>query len=152
MSFKAVLVRKTDAGQTTELETLTDADLSDGDVTITVEYSAINYKYGIAISGRANIIQKFPLVPGIDLAGTVESSSNSDFQLGDRVVIHGWARCASWTLKTCCPPATPKCGEWPKKWVTSVRPNHAGVQENFRCLANDRNAAMTFPYFCLAPV
>lgn len=90
MTFKAVLVRKTDAGQTTELVNLTEADLSEGDVTVAIDYSTVNYKDGMAISGRADIIQQFPLVPGIDLAGTVESSSDSAFQVGEKVVVHGW--------------------------------------------------------------
>lgn len=90
MTFRAVLVRKTDVGQTTELVNLTDADLSDGDVTVAIDYSTVNYKDGMAISGRVNIIQKFPLVPGIDLAGTVEASFVPDFQIGDKVVVHGW--------------------------------------------------------------
>lgn len=90
MTFKAVLARKTDAGQTTELVNLTDADLSEGDVTVAIDYSTVNYKDGMAISGRADIIQQFPLVPGIDLAGTVEMSSNPAFQAGDKVVVHGW--------------------------------------------------------------
>lgn len=90
MTFKAVLVRKTDAGQTTELVNLTEADLSEGDVTVAIDYSTVNYKDGMAISGRADIIQQFPLVPGIDLAGTVETSSDPAFQVGDRVVVHGW--------------------------------------------------------------
>jgi acrylyl-CoA reductase (NADPH) len=90
MTFKAVLVRKTDAGLTTELVNLTDADLPEGDVTVAIDYSTVNYKDGIAISGRGNIIQKFPLVPGIDLAGTVETSSDPAFQIGDKVVVHGW--------------------------------------------------------------
>lgn len=90
MTFKAVLVRMTDAGQTTDLVNLTDADLSEGDVTVAIDYSTVNYKDGMAISGRADIIQQFPLVPGIDLAGTVEASSDPAFQVGDRVVVHGW--------------------------------------------------------------
>lgn len=90
MTFKAVLVRKTDAGQTTELVNLTDADLSEGDVTVAIDYSTVNYKDGMAISGRIDIIRQFPLVPGIDLAGTVENSSDPAFQVGDKVVVHGW--------------------------------------------------------------
>lgn len=90
MSYRAVLVRKTDTGQTTEIVDRSDDDLDAGDVTVAVEYSAINYKDGIAITGRGNIIQKFPLVPGIDLAGTVEASENPEYQPGDKVVVHGW--------------------------------------------------------------
>lgn len=90
MTFKAILVRKTDAGQTTEVANLTDADLSEGDVTVAIDYSTVNYKDGMAISGRVDIIRQFPLVPGIDLAGTVETSSDPAFRVGDKVVVHGW--------------------------------------------------------------
>ena len=89
MTFKAVLVRKTDDGQATELVNLTDADLSEGDVTVAIDYSTVNYKDGMAISGRVDIIRQFPLVPGIDLAGTVETSSDPAFQVGDKVVVNG---------------------------------------------------------------
>ncbi len=88
MTFKAILVSRADAGLKTDLVTLSDADLGEGDVTVAVEYSTINYKDGLAISGRGNIIQTFPLIPGIDLAGTVETSTSADFKPGDRVVIH----------------------------------------------------------------
>jgi acrylyl-CoA reductase (NADPH) len=90
VTFKAVLVRKTDVGQTTELVNLTDADLPEGDVTVAIDYTTVNYKDGMAISGRVDIIRQFPLVPGIDLAGTVETSSDPAFQIGDKVVVHGW--------------------------------------------------------------
>jgi len=90
MTFKAIVVNKTEAGLTAELTTLEPADLGEGDVTVAVEYSTINYKDGIAISGRSAIIQRFPLVPGIDLAGTVEASDNLSFKPGDKVVVHGW--------------------------------------------------------------
>lgn len=90
MTFKAILVSKADSSLATDLVTLSDADLGEGDVTVAVEYSTVNYKDGLAISGRGNIIQAFPLIPGIDLAGTVQDSTTADFEPGDRVVIHGW--------------------------------------------------------------
>jgi len=63
----------------------------EGDVTVNVEYSTINYKDGLALSGRSPVIAKFPLIGGIDLAGTVESSSHPGYKAGDKVVLNGWA-------------------------------------------------------------
>ncbi|UOA09835.1 MDR family oxidoreductase [Methylobacter sp. S3L5C] len=91
MTFKALWATKPGNSIVIELKELNDEQLMLGDVTIAVEYSTVNYKDGLAISGRAPIIQAFPLIPGIDLAGIVEASSNSAFQTGDRVVVNGWA-------------------------------------------------------------
>jgi len=90
MSFRAIRAIKTDAGVTTELVTLTDSDLDIGDVTVRVDYSTINYKDGLAITNASPVIQHYPLIPGIDLAGTVEASDNADFAIGDKVVLNGW--------------------------------------------------------------
>ncbi len=90
MSFKAVRIDKTDAGQTVGIVTLTDADLMDGDVTVKVTHSTLNYKDGLAISGKSPVVRKFPMVPGVDFAGIVESSSNPDFKVGDEVILNGW--------------------------------------------------------------
>jgi acrylyl-CoA reductase (NADPH) len=68
-SFRAIRVSKSDAGQTVELAELTDADLMEGDVTVDVEYSTVNYKDALALTGKAPIIRSFPLIPGIDFAG-----------------------------------------------------------------------------------
>jgi acrylyl-CoA reductase (NADPH) len=89
-SFRALLVSKTDEGQMVEITQLNDADLMDGDVTIEVEHSSVNYKDGLAITGKAPIIRRWPLIPGIDLAGTVMSSSHVDYKVGDKVVLGGW--------------------------------------------------------------
>jgi len=70
---------------------MTELDLMPGDVTVAVDYSTVNYKDAIAISGRGEIIRQFPLIPGIDLAGTVEASSYPGIAVGDRVVVNGWA-------------------------------------------------------------
>ncbi len=91
MTFKALVASKGCCGIETRLATLEDSDLMEGDVTIDVEYSTINYKDGLALSGRSPVIAKFPLIPGIDLAGTVASSSHAGFQAGDKVVLNGWA-------------------------------------------------------------
>lgn len=91
MAFKALVASKGCCGIETKVRELDDSDLMDGDVTINVEYSTINYKDGLAISGRSPVIANFPLIPGIDLAGTVEQSSHPDFAVGDKVVLNGWA-------------------------------------------------------------
>ncbi len=89
-SFPAYLITKTDDGQKAELTQLTEADLMDGDVTVKVEYSALNYKDGLALTGSAPVVRRFPLVPGIDFAGTVMKSDNPDFQAGQKVVLNGF--------------------------------------------------------------
>ncbi|TPL81775.1 oxidoreductase [Mesorhizobium sp. B2-3-14] len=90
-TFKAILVsRDAEKKQSVAVTDLTDADLMEGDVTIAVEATTVNYKDGLAISGKAPVIRRWPLVPGIDLAGTVISSSNPDWRKGDKVILNGW--------------------------------------------------------------
>src|SRR3954453_16567489 len=89
-TFRAIQVSKADKGLTVAETALTEADLMDGDVTVRVEHSTVNYKDGLAITGKAPIIRKFPLIPGIDFAGTVVSSSNPDWKPGDKVILNGW--------------------------------------------------------------
>ena len=89
-SFRAILVSKTDDGQKVEFVRLTEADLMEGNVTIDVAHSSVNYKDGLAITGKGPIIRHWPLVPGIDLAGTVRSSSHPQWKAGDKVVLGGW--------------------------------------------------------------
>ena len=88
MTFKALVARENAAGgYTTNLETLTDDDLTrDGEVTVDVEYSSLNYKDALAVTGKGRIIRRFPMVPGIDLAGTVVDSKTDEFKPGDRVI------------------------------------------------------------------
>lgn len=88
--FKAILIDKSDAGQTTTVTQLDEAQLPEGDVTIDVDYSTLNYKDGLAITGSSPVVRKFPMVPGIDLAGTVRESSHADWKAGDKVVLNGW--------------------------------------------------------------
>ncbi|MES2491310.1 MAG: MDR family oxidoreductase [Pseudomonadota bacterium] len=88
--FSAILINKTEAGQTVELTKLDEAQLPEGDVTVDVEYSTLNYKEGLAITGKSPVVRKFPMVPGIDLAGTVSASSHADWKVGDKVVLNGW--------------------------------------------------------------
>lgn len=88
--FKAILLTKTDAGTTSVLTELEDAQLPPGDVVVRIDYSTLNYKDALAITGRAPIVRTWPLVPGIDLAGTVETSENPAWRPGDIAVLNGW--------------------------------------------------------------
>ena len=90
-NFKAILItRDADKKQSVAIAELSEADLMDGDVTVSVEYTTVNYKDGLAITGKAPVVRRFPLVPGIDFAGTVIASSHPDFAIGDKVVLNGW--------------------------------------------------------------
>jgi acrylyl-CoA reductase (NADPH) len=88
--FRAIVVEKADKGQTVGLTDFDEADLMDGDVTVRIEWSTINYKDGLAITGKAPVVRRFPMIPGIDFAGEVESSSHPDWQPGDKVILNGW--------------------------------------------------------------
>ncbi len=88
--FNAIIIDKTEAGQTVALKQVSEADLPEGDVSIEVAYSTLNYKDALAITGSSPIARKFPMVPGIDLAGTVTESSHADWKVGDSVVLNGW--------------------------------------------------------------
>lgn len=96
-SFRALMARKTEAGQAVALETITEADLPAADVTVEVEYSSFNYKDGLALKGLSRILRTFPMVPGIDFAGTVRASDNASFAPGDKVVLTGWGVGESWS-------------------------------------------------------
>jgi acrylyl-CoA reductase (NADPH) len=89
-AFKAVVVEKTDAGQSVAIRQLDEADLMEGDVTIRVTHSTLNYKDGLALTGKAPVVRRFPMIPGVDLAGIVETSSHLSFKPGDAVVLNGW--------------------------------------------------------------
>lgn len=91
MQFKALLASQQDGSISTKLVNFDESALMPGDVTVAIEYSTVNYKDALAVSGAAPIIEKFPLIPGIDLAGIVEASSHDEFTKGDRVVLNGWA-------------------------------------------------------------
>jgi acrylyl-CoA reductase (NADPH) len=88
--FKALLIRKDGDKQTVEDVELTHDDLMPGDVTVAVSHSTVNFKDGLAITGRSPVVRKFPMIPGVDLAGTVEHSSHPDFKPGDKVVLNGF--------------------------------------------------------------
>jgi len=88
--FKAILIDKQDGPQTVRVLGIDEATLPDAPVTVRVEYSTINYKDGLAITGKSPVVRKFPMVPGIDLAGVVEASANEAWRPGERVLLNGW--------------------------------------------------------------
>jgi acrylyl-CoA reductase (NADPH) len=88
--FSAIVIDKNDDVQSVALKQVDEAQLPEGDVTIDVAFSTLNYKDGLAITGKSPIARKFPMVPGIDLVGTVRDSSNADWKPGDQVVLNGW--------------------------------------------------------------
>lgn len=88
--FSAIVIDKNDDGQTVAVTEVDEAQLPEGDVAIDVEYSTMNYKDGLAITGSSPVVRKFPMVPGIDLAGVVTESSHAEWKAGDRVVLNGW--------------------------------------------------------------
>jgi acrylyl-CoA reductase (NADPH) len=89
--FKAILITKDDtSGYQAALQQVDDAVLPEGDVTVNVEWSTLNYKDGLAITGKSPVVRRFPMVPGIDFAGTVTASSNPAWKAGDQVVLNGW--------------------------------------------------------------
>ena len=89
-TFKAIVIEKTDGGQKAGLADFDEVNLMDGDVTVRVEYSTVNYKDGLAITGKAPVVRRFPMIAGIDGAGTVETSSHPEWKPGDQVVLNGW--------------------------------------------------------------
>jgi acrylyl-CoA reductase (NADPH) len=94
--IRALLIEKNDAGQAVKLASLDEAGLPEGDVTVRVEWSTLNYKDALAITGRSPVVRKFPMIPGIDLAGVVEASAHGSFRPGDRVLANGWGLGEAW--------------------------------------------------------
>jgi acrylyl-CoA reductase (NADPH) len=89
--FRALVLHERDGGKVeSRIETLPDAALPDGDVTVAVEYSTVNYKDGMVLQGLGRLVRKYPHIPGIDFAGTVESSASPRFKPGDKVILTGW--------------------------------------------------------------
>ncbi|MFO1185907.1 MAG: MDR family oxidoreductase [Bauldia sp.] len=90
--FKALIVRRDEAtkAQTAAIEEIGESDLMEGNVTVAVRYSTVNYKDGLAITGKLPVVRRFPMIPGIDFAGTVTASTHPDFNPGDEVVLNGW--------------------------------------------------------------
>ncbi len=90
-TFDALVLRQDENGRTAAtVETLGDRDLPAGDVLVAVEHSTVNYKDALAVTGKGKIVRQWPMVPGIDLAGTVLESESPDYPVGDRVVLTGW--------------------------------------------------------------
>jgi acrylyl-CoA reductase (NADPH) len=90
-SFKAVVIDKTEAGSAPPvIRDFPESELMDGDVTVRISHSTVNYKDGLALTGKAPVVRRFPMIPGIDFAGIVETSSHSEFKPGDAVVLNGW--------------------------------------------------------------
>ncbi len=89
-TFKALVLDQDDAGLQVAMKQLTRSDLPDGDVLVAVEYSDLNYKDGLAVTGTGKIVRNFPMVPGIDFSGTVVESRSPDYQPGDKVILTGW--------------------------------------------------------------
>jgi acrylyl-CoA reductase (NADPH) len=88
--FRAIEITKGESGQQVQVTEIDEAELPSGDVTIAIEYSTLNYKDGLAITGSSPVVRKFPMVPGIDLAGSVQQSDHAHYKVGDRVVLNGW--------------------------------------------------------------
>ena len=89
-SFKAIVIEKADGGQKVGLVDFDERNLMEGDVTVRVERSTVNYKDGLAITGKAPVVRRFPMIAGIDFAGTVEASTHPEWKAGDRVILNGW--------------------------------------------------------------
>jgi acrylyl-CoA reductase (NADPH) len=89
-TFNALVVDKSEGGQQVGLTDFDEADLMEGDVTVGVEWSTVNYKDGLAVTGKAPVVRRFPMIPGIDFAGTVQASSHPKWKPGDRVILNGW--------------------------------------------------------------
>ena len=104
-TFKAIVVNKTDSGQSVALAEFDETQLMEGDVTFRVEWSTLNYKDGLAVTGKAPVVRRFPMIAGIDGAGTVETSIHPDWKPGDKVILNGWG-----------------CGETATGWCRSHRP------------------------------
>ena len=89
-SFKAIVVEKDASGQHVGVRQFDERDLMEGDVTVGVEWSTLNYKDGLALTGKSPVVRRFPMIPGIDFAGVVEASTHPDWKPGDRVILNGW--------------------------------------------------------------
>ncbi len=90
MDFNAFVLSKGDKGQELAWRSMAETELMDGDVTVRVSHSTINYKDGLALTGKAPVVRRWPMIPGIDFAGTVEASTNAEFKPGDAVILNGW--------------------------------------------------------------
>lgn len=88
--FKGILIEKDESGYRAAIKEIDEAQLPEGNVTVRVSHSTLNYKDGLAITGKGPVVRKFPMVPGIDLVGTVEESTHPEYKAGDGVLLNGW--------------------------------------------------------------
>ena len=88
--MKAIVIDKTESGTEAALKDFPESELMEGDVTVRVSHSTLNYKDGLAITGKAPVVRRFPMIAGIDFAGVVEASDHPDFKAGDAVICNGW--------------------------------------------------------------
>ena len=89
-TFKAIRIDKTETGTRVQYSDFDENDLMDGDVTVAVTHSTVNYKDGLAITGKSPVVRRFPMIPGIDFVGMVEASTHPEWKPGDRVILNGW--------------------------------------------------------------
>ncbi|MDX2204078.1 MAG: MDR family oxidoreductase [Hyphomicrobiaceae bacterium] len=89
-TFKALVASKGEGGTELAWRDLAESELMEGDVTVRVSHSTLNYKDGLALTGKAPVIRRWPMIPGIDFAGTVTASSHPDYKPGDEVILNGW--------------------------------------------------------------
>jgi acrylyl-CoA reductase (NADPH) len=89
-TFKAIVVEKTDSGQSVALSDFDEAGLMEGNVVLRPEWSTVNYKDGLAVTNKAPVVRRFPMIAGVDGAGTVETSTHPDWKSGDKVILNGW--------------------------------------------------------------
>ena len=122
-TFKAIVIEKSDSGTKAALTDFDEANLMDGDVTVRVEYSTVNYKDGLAITGKSPVVRRFPMIAGIDFAGTVEASSNPAWKPGDKVILNGWG-CGETHLGAYAEKARVK-GDWLVPLPQSMRTREA---------------------------
>ena len=88
--MRALVIDKTEGGQSATLRDFPEAELMEGDVTVRISHSCLNYKDGLALTGKSPVVRRFPMIPGIDFAGVVETSDSPDYKPGDAVLLNGW--------------------------------------------------------------
>ena len=122
-TFQAYVIEKSDTGTKAALTDFDEANLMEGDVTVAVEYSCVNYKDGLAIAGKAPVVRRFPMIAGIDFAGTVAASSHPAWKPGDKVILNGWG-CGETHLGAYAAKARVK-GDWLVPLPASMRTREA---------------------------
>lgn len=122
-TFQAYVIEKSDTGTKAALTDFDEANLMEGDVTVAVEYSCVNYKDGLAITGKAPVVRRFPMIAGIDFAGTVAASSHPAWKPGDKVILNGWG-CGETHLGAYAAKARVK-GDWLVPLPASMRTREA---------------------------